>query len=51
MKLEPKNRLNLIYDENGANEVNRQIMDAYHSGVMDHEAGKFEWDIIDQSLE
>lgn len=39
---EPKKGLNFDYDEQGTEQVSEQIMNAYHSGVIDQADGHYE---------
>lgn len=38
-----------FYDEEGLNEVNAQIVDAYNSGVIDQPNGNFQMSKMDES--
>lgn len=38
--------MQIIYDEQGLEQINNQIMDAYTSGVVDHPDGQFH--LLDQ---
>lgn len=37
-----KNRALYIYDEKGADKISEQIIDAYNSGVIDREDGRYD---------
>lgn len=37
-----KGQLQYIYDEKGADKVSEQIVDAYNSGVIDREDGRYD---------
>lgn len=37
-----KNQAQYIYDEKGADKISEQIIDAYNSGVIDREDGRYD---------
>ncbi|WP_174729512.1 hypothetical protein [Mesobacillus harenae] len=47
----PKGQSSLIYDEQGAGQVSRQIMDSYNSGVLDPAEHKMKLGITDDTEE